>query len=63
MAAPYAAAIIAKSLADRPAATADEVLRALKAAAVDLGAASFDDVYGFGLIKALPDSELRAEAY
>jgi subtilisin family serine protease len=63
MAAPYAAAIVARSLADRPTATPEEVLRALRAAALDLGAASFDDVYGFGLITPLADSELRAEAH
>jgi hypothetical protein len=51
MAAPYAAAIIAQSLAAR-AQPADAVLSSLEAAAIDLGDKDFDDVFGFGLIAA-----------
>ena len=49
MAAPYAAAIIAGSLAAKDARPQD-VLARLKATAIDLGEKAFDDVYGFGLI-------------
>jgi subtilisin family serine protease len=49
MAAPYAAAIIAGSLAAKARAPED-VLAQLKATAIDLGEKAFDDVYGFGLI-------------
>jgi hypothetical protein len=52
MAAPYAAAIIAQSLAAR-AQPADAVLSSLEAAAIDLGDKDFDDVFGFGLIAAV----------
>lgn len=48
MAAPYAAAVIAGTLADSP--DAAGVVETLKTAALDLGERGFDDVYGFGLI-------------
>jgi subtilisin family serine protease len=50
MAAPYAAAIIARCAHERHDASLEAVLAALKAAAIDLGAKDFDDVFGFGLI-------------
>ena len=50
IAAPYAAAIIAQSLAARRTQTPAAVLSALEAAAIDLGEKDFDEVYGFGLI-------------
>ena len=50
MAAPYAAAIIAQAVAKGVAPSNDEVLAALKAAAIDLGDKDFDDVFGYGLI-------------
>ena len=50
MAAPYAAAIIARSMHARGDAALDAVLAALKAAAIDLGPKDFDEVFGFGLI-------------
>jgi subtilisin family serine protease len=50
MAAPYAAAVIVHSLAAHALDSPADVLAALKAAAIDLGAEDFDDVYGFGLI-------------
>jgi hypothetical protein len=53
MAAPYAAAIIAQSVAERVAPSTDGVLAALKVAAIDLGAKDFDDVFGHGLIAAV----------
>ncbi|HEY7672459.1 MAG TPA: S8 family serine peptidase [Gammaproteobacteria bacterium] len=49
MAAPFAAAIIARSLVVEAAPPA-EVLVHLEQGAVDLGDAGFDEVYGFGLI-------------
>ena len=49
MAAPYAAAVIARSLAAESAPPADVVAR-LERSAVDLGDQGFDEVYGFGLI-------------
>jgi hypothetical protein len=52
MAAPYAAAIIARALAADLGQPANAVLSTLQAAAIDLGAKDFDDVYGFGLIAA-----------
>lgn len=57
MAAPYAAGLIATSLA-ADGAPAVRVLERLQAAAIDLGDEAFDEVYGFGLIAA-PD-EARA---
>ena len=53
MAAPYAAAIIAQSMAADGAASPEGVLSTLKAAAIDLGTEDFDDVFGFGLIAAV----------
>ena len=53
MAAPYAAAIIAQSVAAHPASSTDGVLAVLKAGAIDLGAKDFDDVFGHGLIAAV----------
>jgi hypothetical protein len=53
MAAPYAAAIIAQSVASHVASSTDGVLAALKAGAIDLGAKDFDDVFGHGLIAAV----------
>jgi hypothetical protein len=53
MAAPYAAAIIAQSVAEHIAPSTDGVLTALKAGAIDLGAKNFDDVFGHGLIAAV----------
>jgi subtilisin family serine protease len=53
MAAPYAAAVIAQTRAVQTAASGAEVLATLKAAAIDLGAKDFDDVFGFGLIAAV----------
>ena len=50
MAAPYAAAIIAQAVAKGAAPSNSEVLAALKATAIDLGAKDFDDVFGYGLI-------------
>jgi hypothetical protein len=52
MAAPYATAIIARALAADLGQPANAVLSTLQAAAIDLGAKDFDDVYGFGLIAA-----------
>jgi subtilisin family serine protease len=52
MAAPFAAAIIATSLAADSAAPADVVAR-LEQNAVDLGDEGFDEVFGFGLIAPL----------
>lgn len=52
MAAPYAAAVIARSLA-ADSTPPDRVLANLKAAAVDLGDKDFDEIYGFGLIAVL----------
>lgn len=57
MAAPYAAAMIARSLAAN-ATPPGRVLASLKAAAVDLGDKDFDEIYGFGLIAPL-DSPRR----
>jgi subtilisin family serine protease len=58
MAAPHAAAIIARSLArvpwpDEGVAPAAEVLARLKRSAIDLGDEDFDEVFGFGLIVAV----------
>jgi subtilisin family serine protease len=53
MAAPYAAAIIAQSVAGHVAPSSDGVLAALKVAAIDLGPKDFDDVFGHGLIAAV----------
>jgi subtilisin family serine protease len=53
MAAPYAAAIIAQSVAVHVAPSTQGVLAALKAHAVDLGRKDFDDVFGHGLIAAV----------
>lgn len=50
MAAPYAAAIIAQACATGPEPSNSSVLTTLKAAAIDLGAKDFDDVFGYGLI-------------
>lgn len=52
MAAPYAAAVVARSLDSREA-PAEGVLDTLKASAVDLGEKDFDEIYGYGLIAAL----------
>lgn len=52
MAAPYAAAIIAQAVAKEDAPSNGNVLAALKATAIDLGAKDFDDVFGYGLIAA-----------
>ncbi|MBN1237007.1 MAG: S8 family serine peptidase, partial [Gammaproteobacteria bacterium] len=59
MAAPYAAAVIARSLRGGIRA-ADEALAALQATAVDLGDKDFDEIYGFGLIVADDLSASRA---
>ncbi len=53
MAAPYVAAIIARSVAARVAPSIEGVLASLKAAAIDLGDEDFDRVYGHGLIAAI----------
>jgi subtilisin family serine protease len=53
MAAPYAAAIIAQCVATHVTPSTDDVLASLKAAAIDLGARDFDDVFGHGLIAAV----------
>jgi subtilisin family serine protease len=53
MAAPFAAAIIARSIAAGAADSTEDVLETLKAAAIDLGKKDFDDVFGYGLIAAL----------
>jgi minor extracellular protease Epr len=50
MAAPYAAAIIARRAHAREKESLGAVLAALQAAAIDLGPKAFDDVFGFGLI-------------
>ena len=52
MAAPYASAIIARSIAADPAASSANVLKSLQATAIDLGAQDFDEVFGYGLIAA-----------
>lgn len=49
IAAPYAAAMIARSLVG-PGKTPERVLSALKTTALDLGEAGFDETFGFGLI-------------
>jgi subtilisin family serine protease len=54
LAAPYAAAIVASSLALKAQLPADEVVAALESAAIDLGDQDFDEVFGYGLIAALP---------
>jgi hypothetical protein len=62
MASPYAAAIIAQSVAEHVAASTDGVLAALKASAIDLGPRDFDDVFGHGLIAVVHRrDELRTE--
>jgi subtilisin family serine protease len=53
MAAPYAAAVIARSVAAHIAPRIEDVLATLKAAAIDLGDKDFDRVYGYGLIAAI----------
>lgn len=53
LAAPYAAAIIASSLAVRAEQPAERVVAALESAAIDLGAKDFDEVFGYGLIAAM----------
>ena len=53
LAAPYAAAIIASSLALRAEQPADRVVAALESAAIDLGDKDFDEVFGYGLIAAM----------
>jgi len=53
LAAPYAAAIIASSLAIRAEQPADRVVAALESAAIDLGEKDFDEVFGYGLIAAM----------
>ena len=53
MAAPYAAAMIGRSIAAAGALPLNELLAALQAAAVDLGDKDFDHVYGYGLIAAV----------
>jgi subtilisin family serine protease len=50
MAAPHAAAIIARSAHAREREPLGTVIAALQAAAIDLGPKAFDDVFGFGLI-------------
>jgi minor extracellular protease Epr len=50
MAAPYAAAIIARAAAKNDSPSPDGVVIALQATALDLGAKNFDDVFGYGLI-------------
>jgi subtilisin family serine protease len=52
MAAPYAAAIIARAVAKGDAPSNGSVLATLKVTAIDLGAKDFDDVFGYGLIAA-----------
>ncbi len=53
IAAPHAAAVIARTVAGRTGATPAAVLAELERAAVDLGAKDFDSVFGFGLIAPL----------
>ncbi|HET7609812.1 MAG TPA: S8 family serine peptidase, partial [Gammaproteobacteria bacterium] len=53
IASPYAAAVIAQTLATRTGATPASVVAELERAAVDLGAKDFDSVFGFGLIEPL----------
>jgi Subtilase family len=53
LAAPYAAAIIARSVWARASQSVDGILSTLKKTAIDLGAKDFDEVFGFGLISAL----------
>jgi minor extracellular protease Epr len=50
MAAPYAAAVIARAAARSDAPSPVGVVTALQATALDLGAKDFDDVFGYGLI-------------
>jgi subtilisin family serine protease len=52
LAAPYAAAIVASSLAVMKL-PVDRVVAALESAAIDLGDKDFDEVFGYGLIAAL----------
>lgn len=52
MAAPYAAAILALACASPASGSNDGALAKLKAAAIDLGAKDFDEVFGYGLIAA-----------
>lgn len=54
IAAPHAAAVIARTLASHTAAAPGAVLAELERAALDLGAKDFDPVFGFGLIAPLP---------
>jgi subtilisin family serine protease len=49
MAAPYATALLARSLAQDPRPAA-EVLTIFQSKAIDLGDESYDEVFGFGLI-------------
>jgi subtilisin family serine protease len=60
MAAPYAAAIIARAMAETDPASKGSVLSMLKKSAIDLGAKDFDDVFGYGLITA--DDRALSEA-
>jgi hypothetical protein len=52
IAAPHAAAVIARAVAGRTGLTSIEVLAELKGGALDLGTKDFDHVFGFGLIAA-----------
>ena len=59
MAAPYAAAIIARACAAKAAQSNGGVLATLKTTAIDLGAKDFDDVFGYGLIAAAESASAR----
>lgn len=60
IAAPHAAAVIARAVFGRPAASRAAVLAELKSAARDLGAKDFDTLFGFGLVEPLDDAPVTA---
>jgi subtilisin family serine protease len=60
VAAPHAAAAIARSVANHNGLAPAAVLAELKSVAQDLGTADFDDVFGFGLIESLEAAPVTA---
>jgi subtilisin family serine protease len=58
MASPHVAGLAGLIWSAHPAYTADQVIAAMQAGAVDLGAPGRDPVYGYGLIDAFPASSL-----
>ncbi len=61
MASPAVAAIAAQLLTARPAATPDQIATALANGATDLGAAGFDNTYGYGLANAVASKQALAD--